>query len=156
MPQFTTVCWFPASPEHVFAGIVDLARWPLFSGYGPLPGIRAASLPPGQVMALGARVRVDDMDGTHHHERVEGFEPGRRIALAMELTPPAAHVMAGIHEEVLLAASSGGTTVTRTFIATPRAWYTWPLAWLFGSFLLRRAVDRHNAAVASAYAQGAD
>jgi hypothetical protein len=50
---------------------------------------------------------------------------------------------------VQLAPEGAGTRLTRTFTATPRAWYTWPMAWLFGSFMLRRAIERHNAAVAS-------
>jgi uncharacterized protein YndB with AHSA1/START domain len=149
MPRFTVVSELPAPPAAVFAGIIDLGQWPLFTGYGPLPGIRAASLPAGETVRLGARIRVDDADGSHHYERIEVFEPDRRVALRMELTPPAAHVMADIYEEVTLAPSSSGTTMTRTFTATPRAWYTWPMAWLFGSFMLRRAVLRHNATVAA-------
>ncbi len=149
MPRFTTVSSLPVPPEAVFALIVDLDQWPLFTGYGPLPGIRAASLPPGEPVALGARIRVDDADGTHHHERVEVFEPGRRLSLRMELTPPASFFMADIFEEITLAPEGSGTALSRTFTANPRAWYTWPFAWLFGGFLLRRAVDRHNAAVAA-------
>ncbi len=152
MPRFATVSLVPVDPERTFAAIVDLAQWPLFTGYGPLPGILAARLPPGETVQLGARIHVDDADGRHHYERVEVFEPGRRLALRMELVPPASLFMADIYEELTLEPVPGGTRLSRTFTATPRAWYTRPFAWLFGSFLLRRAVDRHNAAVAARYA----
>ncbi len=154
MPQFTTVSSVPVPPDAAFAFVLDLTQWPLFTGYGPLPGILAAKLPPGETVQLGSRIHVDDADGRHHFERVEVFEPGRRLALRMELVPPASFFMADIYEEVRVEAVNGGTRVTRTFTATPRAWYTWPFAWLFGNFFLSRAVDRHNAAVAARVAAG--
>lgn len=150
MPGFTSVSLVPRDPATTFGYIVDLANWPLFTGYGPLPGIRRASLPEGQGVRLGARIHVDDADGRDHHEVVEVFEPPHRITLRMELVPPAAFFMANILEEMTLEPVPGGTRLTRVFTATPRLWLTWPFAWLFGSFLLGLAVDRHNRAVARA------
>lgn len=119
MPTFTTETTLPASPAATFAFIVDLTKWPLFTGYGPLPGI------------------------------VEAFEPGRRYVIRMQLAPPVSYVMAGIHETVELEPADGGTRMRRTFVVTPRSWLTAPIAWFFGGMLLPRAVERHNATAAA-------
>lgn len=148
MPTFRTVSTTPASPEATFAFICDVTRWPLFRGYGPLPAIVEATCD-GPV-GLGARIRVRNSDGSVHHERVTAFEPGRLYCISMELVPPVSRVMSGIDERVELEPVEGGARVTRTFTSTPAAWYTAPIAWLFGGFLLRRAVEAHNAAVAEA------
>jgi hypothetical protein len=136
------------TPDEAFAFVVDLSRWPLFRGFGPLPGIVEATCE--GPMALGSRVRVRNTDGSVHTEVVAGFEPGHRYAVRMELVPPASQVMASIEEEVTFEPVAGGTRVRRRFVATPRAWFTTPLAWLFGGFLLQHAVLRHDAAVAAA------
>lgn len=152
MPTFTTGSTVACTPDQAFAFVVDLTRWPLFRGYGPLPGIVEATCE--GPLALGSRVRVRNTDGSVHTEVVAGFEPGRRYAVRMELAPPASRVMASIEEEVEFAPVEGGTLVRRRFTATPRAWFTTPLAWLFGGLLLRRAVLRHDAAVAAALGRG--
>lgn len=148
MPTFTTESTLPAPPERVFAYIVDLSKWPLFTGYGPLPGIAEASVEGGTV-GLGSRIRVRNTDGSVHHEVVEVFEPGRRYVIRMELAPPVSYVMASIHETVALEPEGDGTRMRRTFVVTPRSWLTAPIAWLFGGVLLPRAVERHNAAAAA-------
>lgn len=153
MPCFTTESHLALSPAAAFAFIVDLAKWPLFSGFGPLPGIVEASVE-GGVVQLGSRIRVRNTDGSVHHEVVETFEPDRRYAIRMELAPPVSFVMAGIHETITLVPAPGGTSMRRSFVVTPRSWLTAPIAWFFGGVLLPRAVARHNAA-AAASARGA-
>lgn len=148
--RFSTESNAPASPEAAFAYICDLSRWPLFTGYGPLPGIVEASVE-GEI-SVGSRIRVRNTDGSVHHEVVERFEPARRFALRMELSPPVSYIMASIEEDVELVAIEGGTRIRRTFRVRPRAWFTAPIAWLFGGVLLPRAVRRHNERVAAALA----
>lgn len=150
MAEFTTVSSTDRSPEETFGFICDLTKWPLFRGWGPLPGIVEASLPPGETMELGARIRVRNSDGTVHHEVIVGFDPWRRYEVRMELAPPAGYVMRSIEESVDLSPVEGGTRVVRRFVSTPRSILTAPVAWLFGRFLLRKAVERHNVAVANA------
>jgi hypothetical protein len=152
MPSFESTFTAARSPAEIFDLICDLSNWPLFRGYGPLPGIAEARLPEGQRVALGARIRVENTDGSVHHEVVTAFEPGRRYAVRMELSPPASYVMASIEETVELESIAGGTRVARRFVATPRSLLAAPLAWLFGGLLLREAVARHNAAVAASLA----
>lgn len=152
MPTFTVESEAPVTPEETFAFICDLTKWPLFRGYGPLPGIAEATVEGGGAVGPGARIRVRNTDGSVHHEVVHTFEPGRRYAVRMELAPPVSYVMAGIGETVELEASAGGTKVRRTFVVAPRSLLTAPVAWLFGGVLLPRAVAAHDAAVAEAMA----
>ncbi|GDX82525.1 hypothetical protein LBMAG42_43360 [Deltaproteobacteria bacterium] len=148
--QFSTESNAPGSPEAAFAFICDLTRWPLFTGYGPLPGIVEATVE--GAVTLGSRIRVRNTDGSVHHEVVERFEPGRRYTIRMELNPPVSYVMASIEEDVELTAAASGTRIRRTFVLRPRSWFTAPIAWLFGGVLLPRAVARHNARMAAALA----
>lgn len=152
MPTFVTESTTPRTPEETFAFICDLAKWPLFRGYGPLPGIAEASLPEGERLDVGARVRVRNTDGSVHHEVVVELERGRRYVVRMELAPPASYVFRGIEERVDLQPVAEGTRVLRRFETTPRSFFTAPLAWLVGGVLLRKAVERHDAAVTRALA----
>jgi hypothetical protein len=157
MSEFTEVSCAPAPIGATFALICDPARWPLFVGYGPLPGITLASVEGGGPIVLGARIRVENTDRSLHYERVVAFEQDRHLQMHMELEPPASWFMSEIDEFVDLYAEGAETRVVRRFVATPRAWYTAPMAWLFGGFFLARAVRVHNANVAKALAvsQGA-
>jgi hypothetical protein len=130
----------------VFRFIVTLASWTSFTGYGPLPGIVEATLPPGEEMRLGARVRVRNTDGSVHHEVVTAWEPGARYGVRMELGPPASRLMSGIEEDIKLEPEAGGTRVTRRFTTHARGWWTWPMVWLVTHLLLKRAVRRHDRA----------
>lgn len=155
VPCFTTIARSPAAPAEVFRTIITLANWPTFTGFGPLPGIVEASLPPGEAMRLGARVRVRNTDGSVHHEVVTAWEPGARYAVRMELSPPASWLMRGIDEDIRLDPDEGGTRVTRRFTTHARGWWTWPVAWLVTHLLLKRAVRRHDRAVVRSHAGAA-
>ena len=145
MARITICDEFPGPTSVIFGGIVDLSKWSAFQGYGPLPGIREATLPEGEQLRLGSRVRVLNTDGTVHHEVVRTFEPHRRYSVVMELSPPASYLMDRIEEDVELSETpTGGTRMTRTFITVPRSVLTAPLVWLLTHGLLRKAVIRHN------------
>ncbi len=133
-------------PAEAFDLICDLQQWPLFRGYGPIPAIVAASVE-GGALAVGSRIRVENSDGSVHHERVELFEPGRRYTVVMELSPPVSYLLSGIREEVELSPHGGGTRFLRRFLVTPRNLVTAPLAWVLTHLFLSPAVERHNAAV---------
>lgn len=139
----------PIEPLAVFNTIIDLQKWKLFKGRGPLPGIAEASLPPTEVMRLGARVRVQNTDGSVHHEVVTRFEPGRCYAIRMELAAPASWVIGGIDEQVDLEPTPGGTRVFRRFLVQPRLILTAPIAWLVTRLFLEPAVVAHDRAVAA-------
>ncbi len=155
MPGFTTVTEVPVPPAAVFASITDLALWPGFTRYGPMPGFARAEVEGDGAVVLGASVRVTNTDGSVHHEIVDVFVPDVAYGCRMDLTPvtddPAARpsaagrVFAEIRERVDLAATPSGTRITRTFTTVPRAWTTAPAAWIVTHFLLQPAVKRHDA-----------
>lgn len=144
MPAFATRLVTAEPPEAVFDRIADLAQWPTFTGWGPMPGITRAELVEGSEVAAGARVRVTNTDGSVHHERFEVFERGRRLRIRMELGPPAAWFLAEIVETVEVGPDGA---LVRSFHLPARSWLTAPMAWLIGG-MLRRAVLAHNAALA--------
>jgi hypothetical protein len=134
-------------PGLAFAHIVDLDAWPQFPGFGPVPGIVDAKLVNGATVGPGSRIRVTNTDGSVHHEVMKRFEVGRHVTIEMELTPPAAYVMAGIDERVDVEAHGAGTRITRRFTVRPRWFFLAPVAWVIAHVFLRRAVGRHDAAV---------
>ena len=150
MASFQTRTDVATRPGLAFAHIIDLAAWPMFRGFGPVPGIVEAKLVNGTAIGPGARIRVTNTDGSVHHEVMHAFELGRHIAIQMELTPPASYVMAGIEERVDVEAHGEGTRITRRFTVRPRWFFTAPFAWLIAHGFLHRAVARHNAAVRAA------
>lgn len=152
MPRFVTESRNPSSPSACFQYVTTLANWSTFPGYGPMPGIVRASAP--GPLALGVRVRVENTDGSVHHERVTAFEPPRSYAVRMELTPPASWLMRHIDEAVEFDADGVGTRVTRRFHTVPRSFVTAPLVALITRFLLRRAVEAHDRVVARALGGG--
>lgn len=154
MASFTTRSVAPASPADTFRYITDVAHWPAFPGFGPVPAITRASLTEGTEMALGSRVRVENSDHSVHHERVMVFEPGRLLELRMEVGRPASWVMARIEERVELAPLGNGTGITRSFVMVPASFLTAPLVWCLTHWFLRQAVERHNARVAEALKVG--
>src|SRR6185503_11093076 len=128
MPFFATEAIIRRPPQEVLDFICDLSQWPLFRGYGPIPGIVEARLPEGERMAVGSRVRVRNTDGSVHHEVVTRLEPGRSFAVRMELSPPASLVLARIEETVDLEPVPEGTRMVRSFTTTPRSPLVAPLA----------------------------
>ena len=145
MKPITFACadTLPLAPEDIAGQILDLANWTSFTGYGPLPGIRAAEFearPPGVV---GTRIRVTNTDGSSHVEQVVEWEPGRRLGLHMtDFTPPLSRLSTGFEECWEFESDTGGTRVIRSFRLHPKSRTAQPVLWLI-SLLLRRAVARH-------------
>ena len=144
MPAFTTVSVVPQPPEVVFAVITDTSFWPLFTGYGPMPGIVHAEAADSEPFHVGTVIEVTNTDGTHHQEVVTAFEAPRRYAIEMRLPASARRVLATVRERVDVEPYAGGSRITRRFEVVPRSWLTWPVAALIAHLLLRPAVERHN------------
>lgn len=155
MPAFETTSASSAPPEAVWAFMLDTSKWTLFEGYGPIPGIVGATLD-GEP-AVGKRFRVENTDGSVHHERITTFEPYTRYAVTMEVAPPVSWVLAGVDETVWLEPTpAGGTRIRRRFDVRPAGFWAWPWTWVIARFLLPRAVERHNAASAAPGSPGVD
>ena len=140
---FTCTAPLPLAPEEVAGQILDLSNWPGFTGYGPLPGIKAAEFEARPPEVVGTRVRVTSTDGSSHVEEVIEWEPGRRVRLAMtDFAPPLSRLATRFEEAWEFEPAGGRTRVVRTFRLHPRSALARPALWLIAR-LLRRAVARH-------------
>jgi hypothetical protein len=143
----------PLAPEEIAGQILDLANWPGFTGYGPLPGIKAAAFEARTPAVVGTRIRVTNMDGSSHVEEVVEWEPDRRLRLDMkDFSPPLSRLATGFVETWQLERLGDGTRATRSFEMRPKSFLARPVLWLI-SFLLKRAVARHLTQMRSASGQ---
>jgi hypothetical protein len=123
--------------------ILDLARWPEFTGYGPLPGIQSAQFEVRTPEVVGTRIRVTNTDGSTHAEEIVEWKPNSRLVLHMaDFSPPLSRLATWFEEEWGFEPAGDATRVARTFRLYQRSVLTRPAVWLI-SLLLRRAVARH-------------
>ena len=114
-----------------------------FTGYGPLPGIRAAEFEVRTEDVVGTRIRVTNTDGSGHVEEIVGWEPERRLRLDMrEFSPPLSRLATRFEEIWEFERPGDGTRVVRSFRLYPKSFLARPVLWLI-SLLLKRAIARH-------------
>jgi hypothetical protein len=131
------------TPADIAGQILDLARWPEFTGYGPLPGIQSAEFEARTTEVVGTRIRVTNTDGTTHVEEVVEWRPDSLLVLHMTgFTPPLSRLATRFEEEWAFERSGDATRVSRTFRLYPKSALARPAVWLI-SLLLRRAVAHH-------------
>jgi len=128
---------------EIAAEIVDLSRWPEFDGYGPLPGITSAAYEEFGGAMTGARIRMQNDDGSSHLETVEVWQPPERIVMRLHgFTPSDSRLASHFVEEWRFDAADGGSEVTRQLQLYPRSPLARPALW-FISLLMRCAIARH-------------
>jgi Polyketide cyclase / dehydrase and lipid transport len=133
----------PLAPEDIARQILDLANWTDFTGYGVLPGIRAAEFEVRTPGVVGTRIRVTNTDGSGHVEEVVEWQPDRRVRLAMkDFSPPLSRLATGFEETWEFERLGDGTRVVRSFALHPKTALARPVLWLV-SILLKRAIGRH-------------
>lgn len=152
MPSFELRVTSPVSAARTFATITDLSLWSTFRGAGPVPGIVRATLVAGTV-GLGGRVRVENTDGSIHHETYTEFVPDKKVHLSMELRPPVSYVMGAMEETIEVEGTGATCTMRRRFDVRARFFFTWPLAFVLCRVFLKRACEKHNAEVMRLLAQ---
>lgn len=131
------------APEEIARQILDLSNWTGFTGYGPLPGIKAAAFEVRTPTVIGTRIKVTNTDGSSHVEEIVEWEPERRLRLDMTgFSPPLSRLATGFVETWEFERLGDGTRVRRSFEMRPKSGLARPVLWLI-SFLLRRAVARH-------------
>lgn len=140
---FTCKETLPLAPTDISRQILDLAKWPDFHGYGPIPGIRAADFDPLTPGVVGTRIRVTNLDGSTHVEEIVEWQPERRVGLEMnEFSPPLSKLATRFEETWEFKRSDGGTIVTRYFELHAKSRLARLLLWVI-SFFLKRAIARH-------------
>jgi hypothetical protein len=140
---FTCEATVPLSAEAIAGRILDVASWPTFAGYGPLPGVGSAAFEVRTPAVVGSRVRVRNTDGSGHVEEIAEWEPDRRVRLVMTgFSPPLCRLATRFEETWTFEPVADGTNAVRSFELHPRSAFARPLLWII-SRLLRRAVARH-------------
>lgn len=145
MKPITFTCreTLPLAPADIAAQILHLAKWPEFTGYGPLPGIQSAVFEVRTPEIVGTRIKVTNTDGSTHVEEIVEWEPDARLVLHMsDFWPPLSRLASRFEEEWGFERARETTHVERTFRLYPKSVLTRPALWLI-SILLRRAVARH-------------
>jgi hypothetical protein len=72
------------APQELADQILDLARWPEFTGFGVLPGVKSAEFERRTPEVVGTRVRVTTTDGSSHVEEIVEWQPDRRWTLHLK------------------------------------------------------------------------
>lgn len=122
MKPITFACHetLPLAPEEIAKQILDLAKWPDFHGYGPLPGIKVAEFEVRTEGIVGTRIRVTNMDGSSHIEEIVEWRPDQRIRLEFkEFSPPVSRLATRFVETWEFQRVEGETKVIRLFSFTP-------------------------------------
>lgn len=141
--SFTCTDTLTIAPEEIVRQILDVAKWTDFTGYGPLPGIKAAAFEVRTPAVVGTRIRVTNTDGSSHVEEIAEWEPDRRLRFDMKnFSPPVSRLATGFVETWEFERLGDSTRVRRSFELHPKSALARPVLWLI-SVLLKKAVARH-------------
>ena len=131
----------PRTPVLIRAAIADVARWSEFRGYGLIPGIQSAEYAERTSVMVGSVIRVRNVDGSTHHERILEWSDQRVVMELGDFTPPLSRFAERFRETWSFEPEPEGTRVTRRFELFPRGLVGWLL--LSGlAFPLKAAIER--------------
>lgn len=145
MKPITFACHetIPLAPEEIAEQILDVAKWPDFRGYGPIPGIKSAVFETRTPNVVGSRIRVTNLDGSSHVEEIVEWQPDRRLQLQMgNFSKPLSNLATSFVETWEFERVGDETKATRSFELNAKSMVTKPVLW-FISFFLKRAIARH-------------
>lgn len=137
------------SASEIAEQILDVSKWSSFRGFGPIPGIRAATIEVLTPEIVGTRFKVANTDGSTHIEEIVEWRPERVRMMFKEFSPPLARLATGIEEQWDFQAGSNETVVTRTFRMHAKSALARPILWLL-SIPLKKAIVRHMRDMAAA------
>ena len=133
----------PSSPEEIAEQILDVARWPTFQGYGPLPGIKWAEFETRTQDVVGSRIRVTNLDGSSHTEEILEWQPDRRVVMQLgNFSKPLSSLASHFIETWDFERAGNETKVVRSFEMHPRSIRAKLVLWVI-SFFLKGAIARH-------------
>ena len=130
------------TPETAFALMVDPARFPpTFTGYGPIPAIRSITL--RGPLAVGAKRRIENTDGSVLEECVTALEPPHRHAYSLAgFRPPFSWLVSMGNADWTVTTVDMETRVRWQYVFTLASAWVYPLAWLLLEFFMARAMQR--------------
>lgn len=153
--SFACTATIAATPEALLAEILDLSRWPEFTGWGPLPGIASARFRARRAGEVGTEIAVTNVDGSTHVERITRWSPTDGAELTMsDFSRPLSRLATHFVETWSFAAIGGETRVTRGFVLHPTGQFARGALVVIGA-MLERAVARHLSRMALTTSAGA-
>jgi hypothetical protein len=133
----------PLTPKEIAEQILNVAKWPDFRGYGPIPGIKSAEFETRTPNVVGTRIRVTNLDGSSHVEEIMEWQPDRRLRLQMgNFSKPLSRLATAFVETWEFEQVGNETKVARSFELNAKSMLTKPVLWVI-SFFLKRAIARH-------------
>ncbi len=133
----------PVAPEEIAGQILDVAKWPDFRGYGPIPGIKSAEFETRTPNVVGSRIRVKNLDGSSHVEEIVEWQPDRRLQLRMgTFSKPLSRLATDFFETWEFDRIGQDIRAVRSFEMHAKSALAKPVLWLI-SFFLKRAIARH-------------
>lgn len=148
MVTFTVNAKTTLSPDYLVEQILNVSNWADFSGWGPIPGIREATIIERTEAGTGTRFAVTNVDGSTHEETIIEYVPSQRIVMKIENFSAPLNKFAKFFIETWNFDRQGGQTcIERQFELHPKN----PIANIFLKLLgfgLKKAIEAHTAAIA--------
>lgn len=120
--SFTCTADLERTADEVAEQILDVDAWRTFRGWGPIPGIRAATFRRRTDAIVGSEIAVENDDGSRHVETITEWRPRDVITLRMaEFTPPLANLASHIVETWRFTPRAKGCHVARSFELHPKS-----------------------------------
>ncbi len=138
----------PVPPAHAFGVIAPIDLPLIFTGWGPLPGVRAVHDQSGPWDAAGRSRTVELTDGSRAAERITEHTPPHSFAYELTgFTGPLARLVARVRGEWTFTPDGAGSIVRWTYSFVPRRdrqavvrWVLVPVWRRYAAATLRRAV----------------
>lgn len=131
------------APKQIADQVLDVAKWPGFRGYGPIPGINSAEFETRTPHVVGSRIKVTNLDGSTHVEEIVVWQPDRRLQLQMgNFSKPLSRLATRFVETWEFERVGNETKVIRSFELNAKSLLTKPVLWCI-SFFVKRAIARH-------------
>ncbi len=131
------------TPEEIARQILEVNNWLDFHGYGPIPGIKTATIELQTPQIVGTRIRVVNQDGSSHVEEIVEWQPQHKLQLRMhEFSAPLARLASHFIETWEFQQIGDATQVVPSFELHALSRPTLPILWLISCFL-KPAIARH-------------
>jgi uncharacterized protein YndB with AHSA1/START domain len=131
---------FDAARERVFAAVTAPENLPLFTGYGPIPGVLEAR--PDGPLGTGTEFSVRNRDGSRHRERIELHDPPAHYRIRIFGFDSSFRLLVAHAVERLDFVEHGGrTSVEREFCFTLTSVLLLPIALPLLYVFFARALD---------------
>ena len=133
------------SSQEICEEFLDTDRWPEFTGYSILPGIKSAHFEIKTPDIVGSRIRAHNTDGSSHVEEIIEWDPAEWFVLKFqEFSPPVKYFASHFIETWVFQKSAEGTAVVRTMALYPTG-FVGRLILRPISKLMRKAFESHMA-----------